>query len=254
MGKSINVLWTGGLDSTYLLFRLSKYPVDIYPYYVIDPHRYSTQKELQAMEKIMAEIERRKDTEATIHQVKIVGSDSIKPYVDIADAWKDLNEKYALGSQYKFLANFARQNDLNLAVGVLFGERSKVEQCMKDSARLKESESFPDLFLQIADDHKDSAAYTVFEHLYFPKFMRNLEKTSEWSYFQDDDAGNIARMTWFCHRPVLGMTCGHCNPCKDALNEGMAFRVSKVGYVLGFLRQFSDKLLSLWHKNTRKTH
>lgn len=43
--------------------------------------------------------------------------------------------------------------------------------------------------------------------------------------------------TWFCHRPVFGLPCGHCNPCKDCLNEGLAFRVPRLGYLLGEARR-----------------
>lgn len=246
---TIHILWTGGLDSTYLLFKLSSLPVDIYPYYIIDPCRHSTPKELDTINKISTALSKRNDIKANIHQIQIINKNDIKPYEDIEKAWKCLSDLYALGSQYSFLANFARQYDLKLVVGTLFGERSKVEQSMKKTAQLTESETFPDLFLRISCNDKDDPAYTIFERLYFPKFMRNLEKTSEWEYFKQHDAEDIARMTWFCHRPVLGMTCGHCNPCKDALNEGMAWRVSKLGSVLGTIRHFTfDVAMSILGK------
>ena len=35
----------------------------------------------------------------------------------------------------------------------------------------------------------------------------------------------IMRKTWFCHEPVKGKPCGVCNPCKDAMNEGMRWRM-----------------------------
>lgn len=247
--RTINILWTGGLDSTYLMFKLSRQPLDIYPYYVIDPQRPSVQKELETIDKILAVFGKRNDIKATIHQVQKLNMNDICQHADIEEAWKYLHNKYDLGSQYLFLANFARQYNLHLAAGVLFGERSKVEQSLKETDRLTTSEEFPDLFLKISNDNKATPANIIFEHLYFPKFMRNLEKTSEWDYFLNHDAMDIAQMTWFCHRPVLGMTCGHCNPCKDALNEGMAWRVSKMGYVLGTIRHYTfDVAMSILGK------
>lgn len=60
--------------------------------------------------------------------------------------------------------------------------------------------------------------------------LDEIEKYTEWGY------NRTIKKTWFCHRPIWGMPCGHCNPCKDCLNEGLAFRVPKLGYILGGLR------------------
>jgi len=35
----------------------------------------------------------------------------------------------------------------------------------------------------------------------------------------------VMRKTWFCHAPTKGKPCGICNPCRDAMNEGMAWRM-----------------------------
>ncbi len=35
----------------------------------------------------------------------------------------------------------------------------------------------------------------------------------------------IMKKTWFCFTPVNGKPCGICNPCKDAMNEGMEWRM-----------------------------
>jgi hypothetical protein len=84
--------------------------------------------------------------------------------------------------------------------------------------------------------------------MYFPAFMRNIEKTDEWAWLACHGYEEIAQSTWFCHRPVMGLTCGHCHPCQDALHEGMAHRVSTLGYVLGALRRFTyDPVCSILH-------
>ena len=50
---------------------------------------------------------------------------------------------------------------------------------------------------------------------------------------------DIITKTHFYHQPVFGMTCGQCPPpCKDALNEGMKWRVSKFGLLLGLIRNW----------------
>ena len=35
--------------------------------------------------------------------------------------------------------------------------------------------------------------------------------------------------TWFCHNPIKNEPCGVCNPCKIAIKEGLAFRLTPVG-------------------------
>ena len=46
----------------------------------------------------------------------------------------------------------------------------------------------------------------------------------------------IIEKTWFCHRPIFGRPCGRCGPCKDALNEGLNWRVPIFGRILGWSR------------------
>lgn len=246
MKQTISVLWTGGLDSTYLMFRLSKLDKEIQPFYIIDPLRDSTQMELNAINLISKEIKLFQDTKAIIHPVKVINSKDIAPDVEIMQAWEYLHQHYELGTQYNFLARFARQEHLHLVVGVLFGERSKVESALRKPVELSEVEGSDGMFLQAVSDDKTNPAYIIFENLYFPTFMRNLEKPKEWEYLKNHGAEKIAQMTWFCHRPVMGMTCGHCNPCKDALNEGMSFRVSKTGYLLGSIRHYADKFRTIF--------
>lgn len=85
-----------------------------------------------------------------------------------------------------------------------------------------------------------------------------MTKLEEVEYMKSIGLENIILKTWFCHRPVFGYTCGHCNPCKDALNEGMSFRVSKIGYVLGTLRlcygkfkRIPKKIIQIIHKDNK---
>jgi hypothetical protein len=32
--------------------------------------------------------------------------------------------------------------------------------------------------------------------------------------------------TIFCHRPINNQPCGECNPCEQAMNDGMKYRFS----------------------------
>lgn len=149
-------------------------------------------------------------------------------------AWQRERERVHLGKQYAFISRFARQQQLNLAVGILFCDRGAISHSMGDGG-LAERQLGSISFLHVPADGDNDAA-TLFGRLLFPTFMRGMEKPQEWQSLHDMGYGEIAAMTWFCHRPVCGLPCGHCSPCRDALNEGMAFRVPVLGRILGTLR------------------
>lgn len=65
-----------------------------------------------------------------------------------------------------------------------------------------------------------------------------MSKLEEVEYMKSIGLESIIGKTHFCHTPVFGLTCGQCNPCKDALNEGMQYRVSTFGRILGFFRKY----------------
>jgi 7-cyano-7-deazaguanine synthase len=65
----------------------------------------------------------------------------------------------------------------------------------------------------------------------------NTEKVEEIRLMREWGMNDVVMSTWFCHTPVFGKPCGCCNPCRDALNEGLAWRVPMSGRVLGTARR-----------------
>lgn len=233
----INVLWTGGLDSTYLIIKLCKYEnIVIKPYYIIDNSRGSVEKELSAIRNIRRAILSDPSFRAILEETILIKKDEIVTNQSISQSWKNLNESYKLGSQYDFLSRFANQYNLKLAVGVLFSDRGKVARTIEGSAntQLVKSSINGIQFLEIRSS-EETDTHRVFENLLFPLFMKNIEKVDEWEELKSMGYEHIAHMTWFCHHPVLGLPCGRCNPCQDALNEGMSFRVPLIGRILGYV-------------------
>lgn len=139
--ETVNILWTGGLDSTYRVLELSRLPVIIKPYYIWDKTRGSIKQELNAMKKISHDIAVNPATKAKLLPVNVVMDSDIKDDPEITNAWKVLNEKYALGSQYDYLARFAKQNGLKLEVGLEYSERGKASKTinMETSIQLNDS-------------------------------------------------------------------------------------------------------------------
>ena len=57
--EPINVLWTGGWDSTYRMVELSRRNVTIQPIYCCDPGRQSLEKEKETIERIRKALKNR---------------------------------------------------------------------------------------------------------------------------------------------------------------------------------------------------
>lgn len=129
--ETIYVLWTGGLDSTYRVVELSRLPVTIQPYYILDHSRRSAKNELAAMKSITHDVEKHPETKAKLLPVKVIDNADIKEDREITEAWKVLHDKYSLGSQYDFLARFADQYGLKLEVGLENSERSHATTTIK---------------------------------------------------------------------------------------------------------------------------
>ena len=68
-----------------------------------------------------------------------------------------------------------------------------------------------------------SDAEMVFGRLDFG--MLGVSKVEAMQVAQESGWMPIMRRTWFCHAPVNGKPCGTCNPCKDAMAEGMRWRM-----------------------------
>ncbi|MBD5195136.1 MAG: hypothetical protein HDS87_05390 [Bacteroidales bacterium] len=245
----INLLWTGGLDSTFRLCELSRQNVEVQPYYILDPTRGSIKEEQRAMSRILEMLRNHGETKADIKDVKNIIFSQIHDDDKIKKSYKFFSDWNQLGSQYDYLARFADQNNLKLEVGLEGSDRSKAAVVLKKFGDLQKhsydsSDSLWAQYYMINSPAVSEECKDVFQNIIIPAHLFGLAKTEEYGKMQAWGGyyEQIAKLTWFCHRPVLGMTCGHCNPCRDALNEGMEWRVSKAGMFLGTIRNFSEKV------------
>jgi len=231
--KTVNILWTGGLDSTYRMVELSRLDVCIQPYYIIDANRKSVRHELKAIERITNDIKAHPQTRATLLQIKLIAESDIQPNKEITAAWKLLYKKYKLGYQYDFIARFAKQQNLKLEVGLEKSPRSKATNAIKGESNLKIwAKNNYKVYIPVIPQTNE-AAKLVFENIILPYSLWNMSKLEEIDNFKRLGFEHIVMKTWFCHTPVIGLPCGHCNPCRDCLNEGLAFRVPLAGRILG---------------------
>lgn len=134
--RTVNILWTGGLDSSCRIIELSRMNVEIQPYYIWDTTRGSIKQELKAMKRISQDVIKHPLTKAILRPVKVVRDSDIMSDAEITEAWKVFNQKYSLGSQYDYLARFAKQYGLKLEVGLECSERSKASNTIKAETTL----------------------------------------------------------------------------------------------------------------------
>lgn len=237
----INLLWTGGLDSTFRLWELSRNEVDVQPYYIVDTTRGSIPQERIAMEKILKMLRSDPLTKANISDIKYIDFSTILPDDEITESWKKFYDWNQLGSQYDYLARFAKQNNLKLEFGLECSLRSKATTVLKKFGNLIKDSYLSNYskwseFYHVSEDGTNQDCIKIFQYFNFPAHLFEIEKVEEVEIMKNNGAFDIAKATWFCHRPICGLTCGQCNPCKDALNEGMEWRVSKIGRILVYGR------------------
>lgn len=246
-----SLLWTGGLDSTYRLCELSRLEIEIQPYYLRETRR-SMPQEIHAMEKIRSMLLKDKRTIAKINEPIFVDVDSLSPDEETTEAWLHLRQKYSLGTQYEYLARFARQYNLLLEIGLESSPRSKatttllneteMTRCHYDVSTDDGTVPAEAWYLKV-DPHRSSPeSFRVFENLVVPARLFTMTKTDEVEEYKRMGLFNVAKSTWFCHTPILGLTCGRCGPCMDALNEGLEWRVSRTGTLLSLLSIKMHKL------------
>ena len=253
MKPVVNVLWTGGLDSTCRIVELSKLDVTIQPYYLNDHIRDSIKYELKAIRTITDVLRSKKDIRCDLRDVILIDVNSLAEDEKIRKSWKKLHDLYKIGTQYDWIARFAKQNELQLEMSLEKSPRGKASATLNGEAVLiKEEKCIGVSEYKIDIDASTQDAVNLFENLRFPTSLWSMTKEEEVEEMKELDCGDVMKMTWFCYTPVFGMPCGHCNPCKDALNEGMAYRVPKLGRVLGFCQHYTYHALRHVYRVVKK--
>lgn len=245
--KCFHTLWTGGLDSTARIVFLSRQDAVVQPYYVIDPTRASVDYELDAMRNITARLRNDSHTKAVIRDLIIINKSEILPDEEIGSSWKRLHDKYGVGSQYDWLARYAKQKNIILEIGIEKGDGRAQTAILTESGMT----SFCEEPIKLTNYHIDSTmghndVWTVFNRFTFP--LWETSKSMEIEMLKNLHCDDIIDMTWFCHSPLRGKPCGHCNPCKDAFHYNLGWRITKSNYYLWYLARPKEVAKSIVRK------
>lgn len=233
--RIVNILWTGGLDSSFRVIELSQMEVIIQPYYIIDPVRSSLHYELKAIETISNIIRKHPKTKAQLLNLKKIYIKDINPDKDITDAFNRLHNKYTIGHQYDLIARYAKQKNIRFEMSLEKSVRSKAMNCILSETNLASFSDGKYKVLRVEQQNSTTDGWIIYSHIDLPVSLWEMTKEEEINRLKELGHQNTIKYTWFCHFPVWGMPCGHCNLCRDCLNEGLAFRVPKLGRLLYYI-------------------
>jgi hypothetical protein len=136
----------------------------------------------------------------------------------ITAQYKQLRSQVYLGMQYEWLARFAKSLSVHaLELGVL-GEGhwfSIVRQHIK-------SKQGP---LTRTYALRPDAPQNIHFLRYFEFPILDVSKGEMERIAKERGFYPILEMSWFCFEPLKGRPCGTCNPCKYAIEGGMARRI-----------------------------
>ena len=225
--NTVNVLWTGGWDSTFrVLSLITTHDCRVQPYYVVDRDRPSWRLELATMARIAEGCRQGLvGAKGEILDLVQVEKDSIEPDAEISENFGRLKARGHIGSQYEWLACFGKSAGIE-----------SLEICihkdMRDgfflAGQMVERSRWPTATFVI--DPGSDPALSMFRHFRFPLFgitKREMQRDAEAQGFLD-----LMRATWFCHHPWRNRTpCGLCVPCQCTVEEGMGWRLGWAGHL-----------------------
>lgn len=232
MMNVVNVFWTAGLDSSFRVVELASSPGHIIqPWYVTDPGRRSAPVEERRIREMTALIRRNPATQSELLDARVVSLRDIAIDPAIRASFDRINARQHVGKQYLWLASFLQEKDL-------FAEVSSEAPHYRIGAAIQgECKLIPlglDVDRTLAADPAASSedGLRLFGRMLFPYHQWELTKADEMRLIQEWGYADVFVRTWFCHRPILGMPCGHCDPCKSAREEGFGWRIPVLSRVL----------------------
>ena len=135
--ENVNLLWSGGWDSTFQLLRLLIIRRRrVTPFYLIEAERRSISLEIQAMTRIKECLrEEYPYTRELLQPTRYFAVADIPPDARITEAFQSILKEKFLGTQYDWLARFCRANgiaDIQLCIHRDDKAHSIIEQIVSE--------------------------------------------------------------------------------------------------------------------------
>lgn len=235
--ERVNILWTGGWDSTYQVLRLMEKPVSIQPYYLIDKNRRSKALELKAIRAITEDIRNHPATRCELLDIITVNTSDIPADAGISNAYQNIRKTNFFGSQYDWLARFA---SLHQHLELNLHKDDTANFFRKHGNLIRITDGLTGGYHLLDPEGSSEDLVKVFGNFRFP--ILNTTKLEMKAWAEDKGLLGVMNKTWFCHKPVKDEPCGQCSPCNYAMDEGMGYRFSKAGLRRYRLRKFFIRL------------
>jgi len=235
--NSINLLWTGGWDSTFQLLQLLLiYQTRVTPFYLIDAERKSVGIEIRTLKRIKDQLFKEfPNAKELLDPVHFHTVTDISPDSEITEAYQSIIKTTHLGNQYEWLARFCKEKgitDMQLSI-----EKPDSTQenywGQKLNRILSKSIINSQTVYRVGKKFKGSDMYLIFQCFSFP--IREITKIKMEKIADKHGWNNIMHMTWFCHNPTCNRKpCGICKPCQQIVNKGFGWRISYGRRVISF--------------------
>jgi len=228
LNKPVNLLWTGGWDSTFRLIQLVLiYKKSVQPYYIIDHKRNSSLHELRAMVSIkeaLAELD--KDTKTRILPTILKGITEIKEDKSVTGSYKNLLKREKIGIQYEWLSRYCREEGIsNMEIcnmNVTYEEENHTKRLLGNN--LERIETDFGAYYKLSNKCTDKDLCNVYRNFAYP--VLDVMKKEMFEISKENGFENVMKLTWFCHMPTrFSKPCGKCPPCRIAYHEGLKWRL-----------------------------
>jgi hypothetical protein len=232
VAEGVNLLWSGGWDSTFQLLRLVLvHRCRVTPFYLIDADRRSTGVELWTMKRIKERLFREHPrTQELLQPTRFFSVEDIAPDAEITAAFQAISSKQHLGGQFEWFARFCKQHSIDSMQ--LTVERVVGSPPWDLRGMVAERQDGSQTVDCVDQRFSSTDEYVLFHYFALPVYR--LTKRDMKSAVDENGWNGIMAMTWFCHNPRYGMKpCGKCHPCTLAIEEGFGWRLPTSSRLLG---------------------
>lgn len=241
-GPYVNLLWTGGWDSTFRLLQLLfDSDVEVQPWYLLDRPRVSTPREQRAMADILEALRKAEPARAArVRPVRTVTVDTLQPAPDVSE----MASRLRLGSQYEWLARFAREYGLD---GLELSVESRPGRVQAMLGPVLDLVPTPAGMVPRVSTKRIAAGAEDSDLLLFAPFAFPIIHVTKRGMLEEARRRGwepYLAHTWFCHKPKGGRPCGSCDPCLIAVEEGFAGRIPVLRRIRPRLRLLKRDLIA----------
>lgn len=221
--KNYRLFWTGGFDSTFRLVELSRRPVKISPVYIVFPDRPAvTPLELQAHQRILAYLKKRRETIAQMMPVRyvmwnqIVVSEAVKKAHD----WVSHHFPFKIPHCDLLLAAYAEKSKgIEIGLEKYYDKPGRTFIALEEAGGLHfDSEGIGRL-----QDPNNEHPQLMLMHGNYGYSIANKREVDMWELLQKWGYQDISRLTQTCEHPYNGTPCGCCTNCWVKIHSAMGW-------------------------------